>query len=165
MVVARLAMRAHHSCAFGVKIERVLADLEAALAGDPGLALLDLGIEEFLDPAALQAHQMIVMTALIELDYRLLIRNDGAPAGPPARTGSACDRPSPIRRPALPPAAACRHPRRSNAWPCPFSELCGKQRGFGSMADGTGDYHVECGKFHRPAHERWRRVERHRRGV
>ena len=71
MVVARLAMRTHHSCAFGVKIERMLADLEPALAGDSGLALLDLGIEEFLDAAALQAHQVIVVAALIELEHSL----------------------------------------------------------------------------------------------
>jgi hypothetical protein len=71
IVATLLAMRTHHSRAFGVKIERVLADLEPALAGDSGLALLDLGIEEFLDAAALQAHQVIVVAALIELKHRL----------------------------------------------------------------------------------------------
>ena len=71
LVAAGLAIRTLHPRAFGVKIERVLADLEPALAGDSGLALLDLGIEEFLDAAALQAHQVIVVAALIELKHRL----------------------------------------------------------------------------------------------
>src|ERR1700687_3656873 len=51
VVASRLAIRTLHSRALGVEIQRVLADLESALAGNPGLALLDLGIEEFLDTA------------------------------------------------------------------------------------------------------------------
>ena len=66
-----LAVRALRLQALGVEIERVLADLEAALAGDLGLALLDLRVEEFLDAAALQAHQVIVVPALVELEHRL----------------------------------------------------------------------------------------------
>src|SRR5258705_14011486 len=45
--------------------------LEAALARDLVLALLDLGIVELLDPAALQAYQVVVMAALVELVHRL----------------------------------------------------------------------------------------------
>src|SRR5258705_13606442 len=45
--------------------------LEAALARDLVLALPDLGIEELLDPAALQAYQVVVMAALVELVHRL----------------------------------------------------------------------------------------------
>src|SRR5436309_1714931 len=47
----------------------MFADLKTAVACDLGLALLDFSVEEFLDAAALQAHQMIVVTALVELEY------------------------------------------------------------------------------------------------
>jgi len=47
----------------------VLADLEAAFAGDPELPLFDFRIEEFLDPAALQADQVVVVTALVQFEY------------------------------------------------------------------------------------------------
>ena len=35
------------------------------------LALLDLGVEELLDPAAVEAHQVVVVLALVELEHRL----------------------------------------------------------------------------------------------
>ena len=57
--------------AVGVEVERVLGDLEAALAGDLRLPLLDLGIVELLDAAALQADQVIVVTALVQFEHRL----------------------------------------------------------------------------------------------
>src|SRR6185369_8662989 len=57
--------------AVGVERERMPVELEAALARDLVLALLDLRIVELLDPAALQAHQMVVMAALVELVHRL----------------------------------------------------------------------------------------------
>src|SRR5690348_7363839 len=44
---------------------------EAAPAGDLVLAPLDLGIVELLDPAALQAYEMIVMATLVQLEHRL----------------------------------------------------------------------------------------------
>ena len=48
----------------------MLADLESAFVRDFGLALFDLGIEEFFDAPALQAHQMVVVPALVELEDR-----------------------------------------------------------------------------------------------
>jgi len=54
-----------------VKMQGVFADREASLPGDPALALLDLRVEELLDPAALQAHQVIVVLALVQLEHRL----------------------------------------------------------------------------------------------
>ena len=49
----------------------MLADLEAALARDPDLPLLDLGVVELLDPPALQADEVVVVRALVELEHRL----------------------------------------------------------------------------------------------
>ncbi len=54
-----------------VKRQRVILQLEAPVASDLLLAALDLGIEEFLDPSALKAYQMIVVLALVELEHRL----------------------------------------------------------------------------------------------
>src|SRR6478735_9337642 len=45
--------------------------LEAALARDFILALLDLGVVELLHPAALHAEQVVVVAALVELENRL----------------------------------------------------------------------------------------------
>ena len=47
--------------ALDVEVEGVFAHAEAALGGDLVLALFDLGVEELLHPAALQAHQMVMM--------------------------------------------------------------------------------------------------------
>ena len=60
-------------CLLAVRVERerVAVQLEAALFGDRTLPLLDLGVVEFLDPAALQADQVIVVTALAQFEYRL----------------------------------------------------------------------------------------------
>ena len=71
MIAALLAVRAFRLHALGVQIQRVLADLESALLRDLGLAALDIRIEEFLDPAALKAYEVIVMSALVELEHRL----------------------------------------------------------------------------------------------
>src|SRR3954471_15247535 len=57
--------------AVGVERERVPVQLEAALARDLVLALLDLHVVKLLDPAALQAHEVVVMAALVELVHRL----------------------------------------------------------------------------------------------
>jgi hypothetical protein len=54
--------------ALDVEVEGVFAHREAALGGDLVLALLDLGVEEFLHPAALQAHQVVVVVAFVELE-------------------------------------------------------------------------------------------------
>jgi len=45
----------------------VVLQLEAARLGDAALALLDLGIEELLDPAAIEADQMIEYPVTPEL--------------------------------------------------------------------------------------------------
>src|SRR5258708_33103335 len=45
--------------------------LEAALARHLVLAPLDVGVVELLDAAALQAHEVIVVPALVQLEYRL----------------------------------------------------------------------------------------------
>src|SRR6266571_436146 len=57
--------------AVGVQRERVPAQLEAALLGHLGLAFLDVAVVELLDAAALQADQVVVMPALVELEHRL----------------------------------------------------------------------------------------------
>ena len=44
---------------------------ESLAARDFVLPRLDFGVEEFLDPPALQAHQVIVMAALVQFEYRL----------------------------------------------------------------------------------------------
>src|SRR5438046_8937582 len=70
MLSAGFPIRALNLHALGVQIQRVLADLESAFVRDFGLALFDLGIEEFFDAPALQAHQMVVVPALVELEDR-----------------------------------------------------------------------------------------------
>ena len=48
----------------------MIADREAQPLGDGGLALFYAGIHELFDAAAVQSHYMIVMRALVELEYR-----------------------------------------------------------------------------------------------
>src|SRR5262245_33579314 len=57
--------------AVGVERERVAVQVEAALLGDLGLAALDLGVVELLDPPALHADQVVVVAALVQLEHRL----------------------------------------------------------------------------------------------
>src|SRR5436190_19420997 len=54
-----------------VQGEGMPVQLEAALPRDLVLAPLDVGVVELLDAAALQAHQVIVMPALAQLEHRL----------------------------------------------------------------------------------------------
>ena len=49
----------------------MVLQLEAARLRDAALALLDLGVEELLDPAAVEADQVVVVLALVELEHRL----------------------------------------------------------------------------------------------
>ena len=70
MATARLAMGAVGLNAFGVQVQRVLGDREAALLGDLELPLLDFSIEKLFDTTALQANQVVVVPALIELEDR-----------------------------------------------------------------------------------------------
>ena len=51
-----------------VKRKRVILEFEALVGSDFLLALLDVGVVELLDPAALQADQVIVVLAFIDLE-------------------------------------------------------------------------------------------------
>lgn len=55
----------------GVKVEGVILDREATVAGDLVLPALDFGVVEFFDLAAIDTDQMIVMVAAIDLENRL----------------------------------------------------------------------------------------------
>ena len=57
--------------AVGIDVQRVVVDPEAALFGNFGLALFDIGVVELLDAPALQAYQVVVVPALVELVDRL----------------------------------------------------------------------------------------------
>src|SRR5437016_5074340 len=48
----------------------MLVDREAAVLRDFVLTLLDFGIVEFFDSAALQTDQVIVVSALVQLEHR-----------------------------------------------------------------------------------------------
>ena len=63
-------MRALGPAAVTVKRERMLLELEALLSCDLLLPLLDLGVIKLLDPAALQANQVVVMLAFVEFEHR-----------------------------------------------------------------------------------------------
>src|SRR3954465_12461316 len=49
----------------------MLMDREAMIFGDLHLPLLDLGVVELLHPSALQADQVVVMLALVQLEHGL----------------------------------------------------------------------------------------------
>ena len=49
----------------------MLVNGETAILGDFGLAPLDFGVHEFFNLSALQAHQVVVMGALVQLEHRL----------------------------------------------------------------------------------------------
>jgi len=48
----------------------MVVNLEAAVLRDLLLPLLDLGIEKLLDAPALHAYQVVVVAALVQLEYR-----------------------------------------------------------------------------------------------
>ena len=54
-----------------IQAERMVGDLETFGAGNVLLAALNFGVEEFLDPAAIEAHQMVVVLTFIDLVDRL----------------------------------------------------------------------------------------------
>src|SRR6185312_10198982 len=64
-------MRAIGLDAVHVEVELVVVDREAAVARDLLLALLDLGIVELLHAAAMEAHEVVVVAALVQLIDRL----------------------------------------------------------------------------------------------
>ena len=49
----------------------MVLQLEPACLRNAALALLDLGVEEFLDAAAIHANQMVMVLAFVELEHRL----------------------------------------------------------------------------------------------
>jgi len=65
-----LAVRAVGLEAVAVKRQRVLEESEAAFLCKRSLSLFNVGVVEFLDFAALQADQVIVMRALVEFEHR-----------------------------------------------------------------------------------------------
>src|SRR6266850_3414511 len=65
------AVRTGFLRAVGVERERVAVQLEAALARHLVLPALDLGVVELLDTPALQADEMVVVAALVQLEHRL----------------------------------------------------------------------------------------------
>ena len=66
-----LTMRARILGAAPVHRERVLLECESAFLGNEFLAAFDLGVEEFLDASAIQAHQVVVVMSLVELENGL----------------------------------------------------------------------------------------------
>lgn len=58
-------MFAARSLALGVDTESVLADRETAFGGDGGLTAFDFFVVEFLDPAAGQANEMVVVLTFV----------------------------------------------------------------------------------------------------
>lgn len=63
-------MSAIAALALPIKDQGVIADLESQSARHGGLPILDAGIDELFDAAALYAHDVIVMGALIDLEDR-----------------------------------------------------------------------------------------------
>ena len=57
--------------AIHIQVKSVRTHAEAAFCGDPVLPVLDLGIEELLDVAALQADQVVVVVAFVQLENSL----------------------------------------------------------------------------------------------
>jgi len=57
--------------AIGIQAKRVRLDRELFFLGDARLAFFYHGIVEFLDATALQADKMVVVLALVQLEYRL----------------------------------------------------------------------------------------------
>src|ERR1035438_10123005 len=55
----------------GVQRERMVLQLEAARQGDAALALLDLAVEELLNAAAVEADEVIVVLAFVQLEHGL----------------------------------------------------------------------------------------------
>src|SRR5690606_35344159 len=68
---ASVAAAAVGLVAVAVERERVILEGEAPRGGDLALQALDVGVEEFLDPAAAQADQVVVVVPLVEFEHRL----------------------------------------------------------------------------------------------
>src|ERR1700754_3024812 len=66
-----LAMRAVFLRARTVQCERMFLKPETALLRDSLLAVLDFGVEEFLDDTAIDADEVIVVRSFVQLKNRL----------------------------------------------------------------------------------------------
>lgn len=66
-----LAIRAVVLGALRVEIKRVILDDKATLLGDGFLAFLDFRVVKLLDPATVDADEMVVMLAVVDLENRL----------------------------------------------------------------------------------------------
>lgn len=64
---AGCAVRAGHFGAVGIDRQRVVSDLEAFGVSHIVLAFFNLGVVKLLDLAAVQAHQVVVVLAFIDL--------------------------------------------------------------------------------------------------
>ena len=62
-------MRAIRLVAFGVEVERVFLDHEAAFARNALLAAFNLFVDELLDPAAIDADKMVVVLPGLHLEH------------------------------------------------------------------------------------------------
>ncbi len=54
-----------------VQVQRMLANREATFLGHAHLALFDFGVVELFDASALDAHEVVVVRALVQLEHRL----------------------------------------------------------------------------------------------
>ena len=66
-------MRAARLGAIGIQGQRVVVQGKTAVFGDLFLAPLDLGVIELFHAAALQAHQVVVVRAFIQLEHGLAV--------------------------------------------------------------------------------------------
>ena len=66
-----LLMRALRFSAVSVDVQRMIVNGEAAFGGDFFLAAFNFCVVKFFHAATLQAHQMVVVAALVELVNRL----------------------------------------------------------------------------------------------
>ena len=64
-------MRTWFFGAIGINIQRVLMNTKTTLVGGFVLKLLNFLITKFFDMTTLQAHNMVMMAAFIQLKYRL----------------------------------------------------------------------------------------------
>lgn len=71
LVVRLVAVRAAVLGALGVEVERVVLDGEAAFAGNEVLPALNFRVVEFLDATAINADQMVMVLAAVDLEDRL----------------------------------------------------------------------------------------------
>src|SRR5262249_61885131 len=70
LVPSTTLFRSVRPAALAIKNEGVIADLEAEALRNRILALFDAGIHELFDAPALQTHDVVVVGAVVQLEYR-----------------------------------------------------------------------------------------------